>query len=59
MNNKFILWACGVILVAILGVTSYGVIAGALDWKDYQTLWAGTAGTFLGYIVKSVSLPKE
>jgi len=59
MNNKFILWACGVVLVLFFAVTSYGVIDKALEWKDYLLLWSGVVGTFIGYIVRSVSVTKE
>lgn len=54
MIIKFILWAAGVTLVALLCITGYGVMAGSLPWEKYLSLWTGIAGLVLGYAGKAL-----
>lgn len=58
MIQKFTLWAAGIVLVVILGITSYGVLSGNFSWEEYKTMWAGLAGTLLGYILKAMETQK-
>lgn len=52
MIMKFLLWAAGVIIVALLIFTGYGVVTGSLSWKDYLPFWSGVVGLVVGYILK-------
>jgi len=54
MIIRFVLWAAGLIIGTLLLVTGYGVLTGALEWEKYLSLWAGIAGTVLGYIAKTI-----
>ncbi len=54
MILKFILWAAGAIIVSLLIVTGYGVITGALPWKDYIAVWTLIIGIVLGWIGKAI-----
>lgn len=54
MTNKFILWACGLVLVVFLSITSYGVLSGSFNWNEYKTLWSGLLGILLGYVARMI-----
>ena len=59
MTTKFFLWACGIVLVAFLSITSYGVVTGLLPWAEYKTIWAGLLGTLLGYCARLLTEAKQ
>ena len=52
MVLKFALWAAGVIIVVMLGLTGYGVVSGELPWKDCLPFWTGIIGAIVGYVLR-------
>lgn len=56
MNNKFILWACGIVILSVLSITSWGVVSKNLEWPVYISLWSGIIGTLAGYVFKTLEI---
>lgn len=54
MILKFTLWAAGLIIVTLLVITGYGVVTGALEWKEYLPFWTGLGGLIIGRISNQV-----